>query len=93
MNFNYTTNTTSADTGDLFQAPVTLGLASIVAAVISFVAFLSYTPKIDKKSPAFTPERTPFVGSLGFLTKQWLVAVPRLPYSAVQNLSLHSPVR
>ena len=55
----------------LQQSPVTLGLTGFVASLITFLAYLSYTPKIDKRSPAFTSDKTPFIGSYGFYSRRW----------------------
>lgn len=55
---------------DHLQSPVTLGLAGFVATLISFLAYLSYTPRVDKRSPAFTSDTVPFVGSWGFFTRK-----------------------
>lgn len=50
------------------QLPVTLVLAGFIAASISFLAYLSYSPRVDKKSPAFTSDTVLYVGSWRFFT-------------------------
>ena len=53
-----------------FQSPMTIGLASVIATFFSFLAYLSYSPRIDKKAPAFTTDTVPFIGSWRFLTQK-----------------------
>lgn len=53
------------------QSLVSLGLAGFVATLITFLAYLSYTPKVDKRSPAFTSDTALFIGSWGFFTRKW----------------------
>lgn len=33
------------------QSPITIGLASVIASIFSFLACLSYTPKVDDRAP------------------------------------------
>jgi sterol 14-demethylase len=47
------------------------GTAAFLAVLLSALAFLSYTPRVHQKSPAFTSHKLPFIGSLGFTTEQW----------------------
>ena len=57
---------------DIFQqSPVSLALVGLVVTLITFLAYLSYTPKIDLKAPAFTSDTTPFIGSWGFYSRRW----------------------
>lgn len=74
-NFSY--NFTSPETPiwtDLgsngLQASLTLGLAGFVATFVSLLAYLSYTPKVDSKAPAFTSDTVPFIGSWRFFTQK-----------------------
>ncbi|KAF3763196.1 cytochrome P450 [Cryphonectria parasitica EP155] len=60
----------SAASPDDFQWIITAGLSSITAILVTFLAYLSYTPKVDKNSPAFTTDTLPFVGSWRFLTQK-----------------------
>lgn len=53
---------------DFPQSPVTLGLAGFIATFISLLAYLSYSPRVDKESPAFTSDTVLFVGSWRFFT-------------------------
>lgn len=53
-----------------FQSPLTLGLAGFMTTLFSFLAYLSYSPKIDKKAPAFTSDTVPFIGSWRFFTQK-----------------------
>ena len=74
---DFTSNMTSAKllsemdlSSQDFQAPVTLGLAGFVATFLSFLAYLSYSPKVDPKAPAFTSDTVPFIGSWRFFTEK-----------------------
>ena len=51
-----------------FQSPLTLGLAGFIATLFSFLAYYSYSPKVEEKSPAFTSDTVPFIGSWRFFT-------------------------
>ena len=53
-----------------FHSPLTLGLAGFIATLFSSLAYLSYSPKVDKKSPAFTSDTVPFIGSWRFFTQK-----------------------
>ncbi|KAL8824279.1 MAG: hypothetical protein Q9191_005164 [Dirinaria sp. TL-2023a] len=53
-----------------FQSPMALGLGGFMAAVLSILAMMSHTPKVDKKAPPFTDDVTPFVGSWNFFTSK-----------------------
>ncbi|GFF40034.1 hypothetical protein IFM58399_05788 [Aspergillus lentulus] len=57
------------DGGDFQWAK--FGTAAFLAVLLSALAFLSYTPRVHQKSPAFTSHKLPFIGSLGFTTEQW----------------------
>ena len=79
MDFTSKTNVISTDIPsgmdtklDIFQqSPVSLALVGLVTTFITFLAYLSYTPKIDLKAPAFTSDTTPFIGSWGFYSRRW----------------------
>lgn len=58
-------------TADSFQSPVTVGITSLVAAIISFLAYQAYRPSVHPKSPAFISDTYPILGSIGFVTRQW----------------------
>ena len=47
------------------------GTACLLAVLLSALTFLSYTPRVHQKSPPFTANKLPFIGSLGFTTEQW----------------------
>lgn len=47
------------------------GLVATVTTVLAYIVFLSYTPRVDKKSPKFTPNTVPLVGSWSFFTQKW----------------------
>jgi hypothetical protein len=47
------------------------GLAAFATTLLSLIAVVSYQPKVHEKSPAFTHDTTPILGSLGFMTRQW----------------------
>ncbi|KAF2178413.1 putative cytochrome P450 [Zopfia rhizophila CBS 207.26] len=72
---NVTSNITSPDLPlgtyldlVLSQSLATLGLAGFIATFISFLAYLSYSPRANKKSPAFTSDTVLFLGSWRFFT-------------------------
>lgn len=79
MDFTSKINQTSTDLPsgmdmklDIFpHSPVTLTLVGFATTFITFLAYLSYTPKIDLKAPAFTSDTTPFIGSWGFYSRRW----------------------
>ena len=57
---------------DIFRhSPVMLALVGLVTSSLTFLAYLSYTPKIDLRAPAFTSDTTPFIGSWGFYSRRW----------------------
>ncbi|KAJ9605934.1 hypothetical protein H2200_009783 [Cladophialophora chaetospira] len=47
------------------------GLAAFATTLLSLIAIVSYQPKVHDKSPPFTLDTSPIIGSLGFLTRQW----------------------
>ncbi|OJJ96979.1 hypothetical protein ASPACDRAFT_33648 [Aspergillus aculeatus ATCC 16872] len=47
------------------------GLVATVTTFLAYIVFLSYTPRVDKKSPQFTPNTVPLVGSWSFFTQKW----------------------
>lgn len=53
-----------------FRTFMTLGLAGFIGVLMSFLAYLSYSPKIDIKAPAFTKDTVPFIGSWGFFSRK-----------------------
>nr|A0A4P8DJC8.1 RecName: Full=Cytochrome P450 monooxygenase dmxR5; AltName: Full=Dimeric xanthone biosynthesis cluster protein R5 [Cryptosporiopsis sp. 8999]QCL09096.1 DmxR5 [Cryptosporiopsis sp. 8999] len=55
---------------DIFQPSLTLGLGAILVVLMSFLAFLSYTPSFDKKVPAFTTHTHPFIGAADFMWRK-----------------------
>lgn len=54
-----------------FQSPVTMGVTTLLAAMVSFLAYQIYRPSVHKLSPAFTSDTIPILGSFGFVTRQW----------------------
>ncbi|KAF2272824.1 putative cytochrome P450 [Westerdykella ornata] len=52
------------------QSLTTLGVAGFIASFVSFLAYLSYTPKVDKRAPAFTSYTVPIIGSWRFYTQK-----------------------
>ena len=50
------------------QSPVTWGLAGFIATVISFLAYLSWSTKVDERSPQFTSDKILFTSSWRFST-------------------------
>ena len=73
INMNLTDYPLKMDTEiDSFQQfPVSLALVGFVSTFATFLAYLSYTPKIDSKAPAFTSDTMPFIGSWGFYSRRW----------------------
>lgn len=70
MSFTSRINMTTTEL-DIVQWPLTVGLSTFAAVFLSFLAFLAYTPTVHKKSPAFTSDTSPFIGSFGFGTDPW----------------------
>jgi hypothetical protein len=54
-----------------FQSPLTIGISTLLAAIISFLAYQVYRPPVHPQSPAFTSDTIPIFGSFGFVTRQW----------------------
>jgi hypothetical protein len=56
---------------DIFQSSsATLGLGALLATFMSFLAFLSYTPRIDKRAPVFTKHTYPLIGAANFIWRK-----------------------
>lgn len=53
------------------MSPVTLGITTFVTAIVSFLAYQLYRPSVDPRSPAFTSDTSPILGSFGFVVRQW----------------------
>jgi sterol 14-demethylase len=70
MDFASRANVTLAEL-DAFQSPRTVGVAALVTALLSLLAFVSYSPRIHPKAPKFTSDTVPILGSLGYGTRQW----------------------
>ena len=73
---NFNSNFTSLETPswmdlglDGFE-PLRVAMTSFIAIFVSFLAYLSYTPKVDKRAPAFTSDTVPFIGSWNFFTQK-----------------------
>ncbi|KAF1952292.1 putative cytochrome P450 [Byssothecium circinans] len=45
-------------------------MTTLMTAFISLLAYMSYTPKVDKRAPAFTSDTVPFIGSWNFFFKK-----------------------
>lgn len=56
---------------DSLQSPTSIGLSTLLAAIVSFLAYQIYRPPVHPKSPAFISDTIPIFGSLGFVTRQW----------------------
>lgn len=54
-----------------FQSPLTIGLSALVAFVFTFLVYVSSSPSIHPKAPAFTSDMTTFLGATGFTTRPW----------------------
>jgi len=53
--------------------PQTAALATFLCIVVSGLAYLSYTPKIDSKAPALTTDAVPLIGSWNFFIQKMQV--------------------
>jgi hypothetical protein len=74
MDFNTPkVNATAAPPDGLpdFQSPLTIGLSTLVAFVFSLLVYVSSSPKVHPKAPAFTSDMTTFLGATGFTTRPW----------------------
>jgi hypothetical protein len=58
-------------TSDQFQSPVTVSITTVFAALVSFLAYQWYRPSVHPRSPAFTKDTLPIIGSFGFVSRQW----------------------
>ncbi|KAK4539861.1 hypothetical protein LTR36_010322 [Oleoguttula mirabilis] len=47
---------------DRLQSPVTFGITTFLAVIVSFLAYQIYRPPVDPKSPAFTSDTIPILG-------------------------------
>ena len=54
----------------VLESTLSIGLAGFIATFLSFVIYISHSPKIDKKAPAFTSDAFPFIGSWRFFTQK-----------------------
>ncbi|KUJ11672.1 putative cytochrome P450 [Mollisia scopiformis] len=72
--FNHTSHSISPDMLSWIdlasESAATIGSTALIATLVSALAYLSYTPKVDKKSPAFTSDTFPFIGSWRFFTQK-----------------------
>lgn len=59
-----------------FAATSTFGLSGLVTLCLGFLAYLSYTPKVDPRAPAFTKDTVPFIGSWRFFTQKMYLQFP-----------------
>ena len=50
--------------------PQTAALATVLCIVLSGLAYLSYTPKIDSRAPALTTDAVPLIGSWNFFIQK-----------------------
>lgn len=55
----------------LQQSPVTVSITTVLAAIVSFLAYQWYRPSVHPQSPAFTKDTLPIIGSFGFVSRQW----------------------
>ncbi|KAE8556026.1 hypothetical protein EYB25_000725 [Talaromyces marneffei] len=69
MNVTLPTRMVSLDP-EFYQSPVTIGLGTILAAILSLFAFVSYTPRVDKRVPKFTSDTYPFIGAANFMWRK-----------------------
>jgi hypothetical protein len=59
-----------------FASSSTLGLSGLVTMCLGLLAYLSYTPKVDPRAPAFTKDTVPFIGSWRFFTQKMYRQLP-----------------
>ena len=53
-----------------FLASSTFGLSGLITLCLGFLAYLSYTPKVDPRAPTFTKDTVPFIGSWRIFTQK-----------------------
>ncbi|KAL2195267.1 putative cytochrome P450 oxidoreductase [Corynascus similis CBS 632.67] len=81
-------NATLAEPDKLdFQSPLTVGLSALVAFVFSFFIYVSSSPRIHPKAPAFTSDMTTILGATGFTTRPWSFWVNSFKESKTGNFS------
>lgn len=56
---------------ETFQSPLFLGATAIMTGVITFLMYLSQKPSVHYKSPRFTKDVLPILGSMGFILRPW----------------------
>lgn len=70
------------------MSPVTLWIAGFIAiASIVFLGYLSYTPRVDKRAPAFTSDTTLFIGSWSYFKRRWSFWVNSVAQSKTGHFS------
>jgi hypothetical protein len=69
MNVTLPTRMVSLDP-EVYQSPLTIGLATILTAFLSLLTFVSYTPRLDKRVPKFTSDTYPFIGAANFMWRK-----------------------
>ena len=65
-----------------FGSGATLVLTTFLASAITFLAYLSYTPRVYGRAPPLTSDKNIFVGSYAFFSKKWYRQVR-------QSVSIH----
>jgi hypothetical protein len=58
---------------DGLHSPSSYWLASVFSVLVGFLAYLSYTPRVEGGTPPYTTDKIPFVGSWSFFTRRWYV--------------------
>ena len=53
------------------QSPVNIGLTAILGALVVFLVQACWRPKVHPQSPAFTKDKLPLIGSIGFIIRGW----------------------
>lgn len=65
MDVSLTTRIVSLDP-EVYQSPLTIGVNTILAAILNLLTFVSYTPRVDKRVPKFTRDTYLFIGAANF---------------------------
>lgn len=69
MNVTVPTKMVSLDP-EVYQSPLTIGAATFLTAILSLLAFVSYTPRLDKRVPKFTSDTYLFIGAANFMWRK-----------------------
>lgn len=68
---NFTPRSDSFLGQDLFLTSGTFALGVLIAAFFTLIAYISFEPRVDKRSPKFVSDTFPIVGALNYFFKPW----------------------